>query len=289
MKILDVSKFQPNIDYVAVAKQVSGVILRCGFTGWGTANECNVDTTFEKHYAGFKAVGVPVGVYYYSAVDTVDGAKREAEFCKKLLAGKQFELPVYYDVENGERMNKLTKDQLTAQVIAFCDAMENAGYFVGVYSYTSFFASKLNYTNLAQRYTIWLADYRQNYDRNIPRDMHQYTSTASINGISGGVDMSNLFRTDLPTVIKNGGFNGYTKNQEQPKVVLYNVVVNPVSNGDKITFVALGDKLAIDNTVTDIGNGLYKITYSPMTKGDANAFLNLGQQLQVSVDVSEVK
>ena len=219
MKILDVSKYQPNIDYAQVAKQVDGVILRCGVTGWGTANQCSTDDCFEKHYAGFKAVGLPVGAYYYSAADTIAKAQEEAEYCKKILAGKRFELPIYYDVECRERMNKLSKEQLTAQVIAWCDKMEQAGYFVGVYSYTSFINEKLDIASLAQRYTIWLADYRQNYDRTIPRDMHQYTSTAQIAGIAGGVDMSNLFRTNLMETIQETGLNGFAKKADEKFII----------------------------------------------------------------------
>lgn len=287
MKILDVSKYQPNIDYAQVAKQVDGVILRCGVTGWGTANQCSTDDCFEKHYAGFKAVGLPVGAYYYSAADTIAKAQEEAEYCKKILAGKQFELPIYYDVECRERMNKLSKDQLTAQVIAWCDKMEQAGYFVGVYSYTSFINEKLNITALAQRYTIWLADYRQNYDRTIPRDMHQYTSTAQIAGIAGGVDMSNLFRTNLMETIQETGLNGFAK-KPTPNVQMYKVVFGGCSQGDKGTALVLGQKLGLDCSVTNTDNGLYLVTYSPMTQGDKLAVEQLGRQLAVPVQSSAV-
>ena len=287
MKILDVSKYQPNIDYAQVAKEVDGVILRCGVTGWGTANQCSTDDYFEKHYAGFKAVGLPVGAYYYSAADTIAKAQEEAEYCKKILAGKQFELPIYYDVECRERMNKLSKDQLTAQVIAWCDKMEQAGYFVGVYSYTSFINEKLNITALAQRYTIWLADYRQNYDRTIPRDMHQYTSTAQIAGIAGGVDMSNLFRTNLMETIQETGLNGFAQ-KPTPNVQMYKVVFGGCSQGDKGTALVLGQKLGLDCSVTNADNGLYLVTYSPMTAGDKLAVEQLGRQLAVPVQSSAV-
>ena len=287
MKILDVSKYQPNIDYAQVAKQVDGVILRCGVTGWGTANQCSTDDCFEKHYAGFKAVGLPVGAYYYSAADTIAKAQEEAEYCKKILAGKQFELPIYYDVECRERMNKLSKDQLTAQVIAWCDKMEQAGYFVGVYSYTSFINEKLNIAALAQRYTIWLADYRQNYDRTIPRDMHQYTSTAQIAGIAGGVDMSNLFRTNLMETIQEAGLNGFAE-KPAPNVQMYKVVFGGCSQGDKGTALVLGQKLGLDCSVTNADNGLYLVTYSPMTAGDKLAVEQLGRQLAVPVQSSAV-
>ena len=287
MKILDVSKYQPNIDYAQVAKQVDGVILRCGVTGWGTANQCSTDDYFEKHYAGFKAVGLPVGAYYYSAADTIAKAQEEAEYCKKILAGKQFELPIYYDVECRERMNKLSKDQLTAQVIAWCDKMEQAGYFVGVYSYTSFVNEKLDIAALAQRYTIWLADYRQNYDRTIPRDMHQYTSTAQIAGIAGGVDMSNLFRTNLMETIQETGLNGFAQ-KPTPNVQMYKVVFGGCSQGDKGTALVLGQKLGLDCSVTNADNGLYLVTYSPMTAGDKQAVEQLGKQLAVPVQSSAV-
>ena len=37
--------------------------------------------------------------------------------------------------------------------------MEDAGYFVGVYANTSWFTGKLDHAALAEKYTIWLADY----------------------------------------------------------------------------------------------------------------------------------
>lgn len=287
MKILDVSDWQLNIDYAQVAKQVDGVILRCGVTGWGTANQCSTDDCFEKHYAGFKAVGLPVGAYYYSAADTISKAQEEAEYCKKILAGKQFEFPIYYDIENPQRMDKLSKEQLTAQVIAWCDKMEQAGYFVGVYANTNYFLNRLDSITLVQRYTIWLADYRQNYDRTIPRDMHQYTSIAKIAGIAGGVDMNNLFRTNLMETIQEAGLNGFAK-KPTSNVQMYHVVFGGCSQGDKGTALVLGQKLGLDCSVTNADNGLYLVTYSPMTQGDKQAVEQLGKQLAVPVQSSAV-
>lgn len=104
MKIIDVSEYQPNIDYAKVkAAGIDGAVLRCGYTGWGSSHSLNTDDCFDKHYAGFKAAGVPVGAYYYSTADAVEFAGKEAEFVQSLLKGKRFALPVYYDVENNER------------------------------------------------------------------------------------------------------------------------------------------------------------------------------------------
>ncbi|MBQ7283294.1 MAG: glycoside hydrolase, partial [Oscillospiraceae bacterium] len=110
-KILDISKYQPNVDYVKVAAAVDGVILRIGLTYWGAQN-MGKDSCFEKHYAGFKAQGCPVGVYYYSAADSVAMAEKEAAYCLELMKGKQFELPIFYDVENSQRQSGLSKELL---------------------------------------------------------------------------------------------------------------------------------------------------------------------------------
>lgn len=215
-KILDVSEWQPSIDYAKVAKNVDGVILRCGVTLWGKQNTAK-DNCFEKHYTGFKAAGVPVGAYYYSAADSVTVAKREAEFCLSLLKGKQFELPIYYDVECEDRMGKVSRETLTEICIAFCEALENAGYFVGVYANTNYFRNKLNYSELVKRYTLWLADYRgEKADKTMKRDIWQYTSTGKVDGISGNVDLNECYR-DFAKEIKAAGLNGYTKAQTAPE------------------------------------------------------------------------
>ena len=215
-KILDVSKYQPTINYTEAAKHIEGAILRCGYTGWGDANECCPDECFEQHYVGFKAAGVPVGAYYYSAADTIAKAREEAEFCKQLLAGKQLELPVYYDLEEPHRMGALSRAQLTAQAEAWAEVMEAAGYFVGIYANTSWFRTKLDHARLVKKYTLWLADYRAQPDTQLQRDLHQYTSAGQVPGIAGGVDLSRVERPDLLTVVKASGLNGWTKQPDKP-------------------------------------------------------------------------
>lgn len=291
MKILDVSKYQPVIDYQEVAKQIDGVVLRCGITGWGDANECQADPYFEQHYKGFKDAGVPVGAYYYSAADNSSKVDEEVAICKKLMDGKAFELPIYYDIENPQRMEKLDKEVLTGQVIRWCDSMEDAGYFVGVYANTDYFTRKLDVERLSKLYTIWLADYRANYNQSIPRDMHQYTSTEKVNGISGGVDMSNLFREGITDDIISAGLNN-----TEPKsttVQLYTVVFGPCTAGDRDAAVAIGNSLAINPKSNNFGtanngNGLYLVSFDPVTIGDKDTIKQLGDRLSVKVSFDKV-
>lgn len=208
-KILDISKYQPNVDYAKTVKEIDGVILRIGLTYWGAQN-MGKDDCFEKHYAGFKSVGCPVGVYYYSAADSVATAEKEADYCLELMKGKKFELPVYYDVENNERQGGLSKALLTQIVETFCSKVEKAGYFVGFYASTSWLVNKLDTAVLGKKYTLWKADYRINYDKTVPCDMHQHTSSATVAGIGGRVDMSSCY-VDFASVIKKAGLNGFAK------------------------------------------------------------------------------
>ena len=212
LNVIDVSVYQPDIDYAAVkAAGIDGAVLRCGFTGWGSSHSLNRDTKFEAHYAGFTGAGVPVGAYYYSTADSVDFAKKEAGFVQSLLKGKKLALPVYYDIENNERQAVLSMSLLTQIAEAFCESMEEAGYFVGVYANTNWFTNKLNHAALSEKYTVWLADYRgANANKTLQRDMWQYTSTGKVNGINGNVDLNECYR-DFPSIIKAAGLNGYAK------------------------------------------------------------------------------
>lgn len=213
-KILDISTYQPNVDYAKTAKDVDGVILRIGLTYWGK-QVLGKDNCFEKHYAGFKTVKCPVGVYYYSCADTVAMAEKEADYCLELMKNKQFELPVYYDVENNQRQGGLSKQALTDIVNAFCSRVEKAGYFVGFYASTSWLTNKMDTASLSKKYTLWKADYRTDYDKTIKCSMHQYTSKGSVAGISGNVDISHCY-VDFPSIIKNAGLNGFGKVVETP-------------------------------------------------------------------------
>ena len=211
-KVLDVSSYQSNIDYAKVkASGIGGVILCCGRTYWGEIRVAG-DDTFEKHYQGFKAVGMPVGVYYYSAANTVTKAKEEADFVLNVLKGKQLELPVYFDVENNERQKPLSKQALTDVTKAFCEVIEKAGYYVGIYASSSWLKDELDMNQL-NNYDVWVAHYgvsKPSYNGNY--GMWQYTSSGTVDGINGNVDLSYCYK-DYPTIIKNAKLNGYKEEE----------------------------------------------------------------------------
>ena len=204
---IDVSKHQGSIDWSKV--ETDFAILRAGFGRYANQK----DPQFENNYAGAKVAGIPVGAYWYSYALSVEEARKEAEACLQVLKWKRFEYPVYFDIED-HTQGELSKAELTAICEAFCDTLEKAGYYAGVYASTYWLTHKLDYARLASKYTIWLADYRANYNKTLKRDMHQYTSNGHVVGISERVDMNTCTR-DFPGIIKKAWLNGYSKEAGQ--------------------------------------------------------------------------
>lgn len=208
-KIIDVSTWQGNIDWSKVkADGVQGAIIRAGFGKVASQK----DNKFEQNYKNAKAVGMPIGAYWYSYATSVADAKQEAEVCISILKGKQFEYPIYYDLED-RSMTGCGKSVLTQIATTFCETLENAGYFVGIYSNPNWLNNYLDY-NIVKKYTLWLAHWGVS-EPSYKCGLWQYSSSGSVSGISGRIDM-NWGYQDFPTEIKNGKLNGFGESTSTP-------------------------------------------------------------------------
>lgn len=209
-KVIDVSKHQGNIDFQAVKNAgVYAVIIRAGY-GRETSQK---DPMFDTNYAAAKAAGLHIGAYWYSYADSVADATKEATACLSCIQGKQFDFPVYYDLEESSTA-ALGKDTCTQIAQTFCNAIEDAGYWAGIYANTNWWQNYLDHATLWPRYTVWLADYRQAYNTTLGRDMHQYTSTGRVSGINGNVDLDRCTR-DFPAEI-GSLYSGTSATTPQP-------------------------------------------------------------------------
>ena len=210
MRIIDISKHNWNapIDFKKVkAAGIGGVIIRAGYGK--VINQ--KDPCFEKSYAGALAAGLHIGAYWYSYAVTPDEATAEAKVFLEAVKSKKFDLPLYFDIEE-EKQVKLGKAVCTAMAVNFCTHLEKAGYFAGVYSFDSFFASNLD-ISVQNKYTCWVARVENVKPSSCGKyDMHQYSWKGRVNGVYGDVDMNDCTR-DFPVVIKNAGLNGYVKAQ----------------------------------------------------------------------------
>lgn len=172
------------------------------------------DVQFENYYAQCKAYNIPVGCYFFGGDLTVESAVKSADYFISLMNGNQFELPVYYDVE--AKMTNLSKSDLVKIVKTFCERVEKAGFYVGIYANQSAFNTKLNDSSI-DCYTKWVARYAKEepvLSNNRKFDMWQYGGGTNlirsdkINGIT--VDQDFLYK-DFTSTIKKCGLNGFTK------------------------------------------------------------------------------
>ncbi|MEG0545978.1 MAG: glycoside hydrolase family 25 protein [Oscillospiraceae bacterium] len=206
LKGIDVSSWQKDINWQSVKNSgIEFAILRAGF-GWGKDQK---DRYFEQNYANAKAVGMPIGAYHYSYATNEQEAKLEAEAFLSWVAGKQFEYPVVLDIED-QSQAALGKAVISNIVRAFCETVENAGYYVSVYANKSWLDTKID-DDCKTRYDIWLAQWAEKPSFGGAYGIWQYSSDGSVEGINGRVDMNEGYK-DYPSIIKNNGFNGFSKN-----------------------------------------------------------------------------
>lgn len=204
MKGIDVSKHNGTINWASVkaSGKVNYAILRAGYGKVITQK----DPKFETYYSGAKSAGIPVGAYWYSYATTVEEAKQEANICLQAIKGKQFEYPIYFDLEEQSAF-KTGKKNCSAMVRAFCDVLEAAGYWVGLYISRSPLQTYIE-DDIKTRYALWVAEYASKLNYSGEVGMWQYSSKGSITGISGSVDLDECYY-DYPASIKEAGKNGF--------------------------------------------------------------------------------
>lgn len=195
--VIDVSSWQHTIDWQAVKNAgVEGAIIRLSY-GWGNG----FDAQALRNINECKRLGIPFGIYIYSyAYDANTGAAEGSDVVSLLRkAGVNpgdLSYPVYYDLEkwtwtgHTPPTNPSTYDSI---VNAWYGKLKSAGYNnLSVYSYTSYLDSELNSSNIHAK-TRWVAQYgaTMGYTAFPTNDRGwQYTSSGSVNGINGTVDLN---------------------------------------------------------------------------------------------------
>ena len=249
-KVIDVSKHNGTVNYEAIKNAgIYGVIIRVGYKHPG--NPAVKDPKFEINYTHAKEAGLMVGAFWYSYAENVINAKEDATACLDFIKGKQFELPIYYDVEENSMISSKSKIQeLNKMIPAFCSSVENEKYFVGIYSSNSWFTSYISSEN-AKRYTCWVARWGI-YKPTVEFDLWQYTAKATFpdnfqpNGDITPFDCSYLYR-DFPTIIKNNKLNGFANSLKYS--ITASTVVNNKNDVERI--VETCKSLGMD-TKTDV-------------------------------------
>lgn len=171
------------------------------------------DAVFEKNYKNAKAAGLNVGAYYVvgKTFKTTAAGKEHAKKFIEILKGKQYEFPVYLDIESNYFAAGNKKGNTDAAV-AFIKALQDAGYWAGIYASTvSGFQNVLDDSRL-QPYAHWVADYRGKcyYTGKVGAGIWQSGQRVDVPGISGEVDVNTCY-VDYTQKIKAKGLNGFKK------------------------------------------------------------------------------
>ena len=195
---IDVSTYQNTIDWATVSQNNHFAIIRAGY-GFG-----HIDNYYETNYQKAKANGVKVGAYWYSYATSASDAVQEANYCIQALKGKQFEWPIYYDIEDKSIFNAGVQNDIAK---AFCEILEANKFFCGVYSG----ASHLNHNfddYVKEKFTIWVAHWgveKPNYKG--AYGVWQY-KVGTEPGVSGDCDLDKGY-IDFEPIMKENGLNGF--------------------------------------------------------------------------------
>ena len=206
-RYIDVSRYQGEIDWAQVAAAgYKGAMLKTVSTNRKLSKRADglyIDPTFETNYAGARAAGLDVGVYYYTYATSKAMADAELALLRQAVCGKEFSLPICVDVEENKlkQLSTLDLSNLTAYAL---EQVERMGFYAQLYTYTGY-KYELDMARLSSRWDVWLADYTgKTPNVTFNYNAHQHTSKGTVPGISGNVDLS-VTTLNYPKIIRKKG------------------------------------------------------------------------------------
>ncbi len=192
-KGIDVSRYQGDINWKKVAADgIEYAFIRLGIRG-ASEGKLAMDAEYEDNIEGALKNDIEVGVYFFTQALTKEEAVEEAEFVLEHLEGYDVTYPVVLDVEEvttkDPRTEDMTKQERTDVCIAFCERIKAAGYTPMIYGNLKTFLLMVDMEQL-EEYEKWFAFYQTPLYFPYEFSIWQYTSTGSVDGIKGDVDMN---------------------------------------------------------------------------------------------------
>lgn len=151
---IDISAWQGDINLTPYKDQF--VIIRGGY-------DITVDTKAVRNMNECERLGIPYGVYWYSYALNVEQAKAEAKKCLNLIKGRDIKVGVWFDMEDADEYKSkhgfsFTRTNVSNICNAFCQEIEEAGYYAGIYASKSWFDSYIS----CPKYDKWVACWGSN-------------------------------------------------------------------------------------------------------------------------------
>lgn len=203
------------IDWSAISDSgIDYVILKAGSSLRENGTKGGAEITFEEDYLGAHEAGLDVGVYFYTYAKSVAEIRLDAYMLLSLLDGKKFEYPIYLDLEDDSLLD-IDKATLNEMCVEFFTILQRAGYYTGLYVNHEWLYNVIDSSTALSKFEIWYARYDGNnnvwdtekYGR--PLGMWQYTDSGVLDAFGDiPVDINISFK-DYPSLIVEGGYNGY--------------------------------------------------------------------------------
>ncbi|MEG4839664.1 GH25 family lysozyme [Microcoleus sp. B9-D4] len=185
---IDVSDYQPNVNWQAVARD--GITF--SFVK-STEGATFVAQTFARNWAAMKAAGIQRGAYhFFQPASSIQG---QIDLFLKTVKLEPGDLPPVLDVET---TGDLSVDQLCDRAAIWLEAVEKATLMRPIiYTYPAFW-DNLGTKRFAD-YPLWIAHYTNAEEPWVPGGWKtwtfwQYSDSGSVSGVSSNVD-TNIFES----------------------------------------------------------------------------------------------
>ena len=199
----DISEYQGTVDIKRIRDAGAKMIgLRGGY------GKNNIDQRFQPNAQACYNLNVPALIYWFSYALNDEMARNEADFAIAQASKYWKRCPIAYDLEydtvryaRTQGVN-IDKKVATNMAIRFLARVKEKGYIPVIYTNRDYLKNYFDMDTITKKIGkvyVWFAVYGIN---NLPQkeldltDLWQYTSSGSIPGVSGRVDM-NKFYTDF--------------------------------------------------------------------------------------------
>lgn len=195
---VDVSYANGNINWADVASEKDFAIIRAGY------GQNNIDSRADYNCTQANLYSFPIGLYWFSYAYTAAMAYDEGLYCGAFASQYNITLPLFFDYEydsiNYAASQGVTVDTALyhAMMEEFCRGVEDFSYTSGIYynpdlnrrfNIDAFFPS---HPNTKRWIAKWSSVEPASYD------VWQYSSSGTVAGIHGSVDLDRMTDTPQP-------------------------------------------------------------------------------------------
>ena len=226
---IDVSSWQRKIDFSAVKRSGIDVVYIKSSEG-----QSYIDPYFETNYQNAKANGLKVGFYHYVTARTIEQARTQANFFARVVSGKQADCRLAMDFENFGNLSVAEINEISK---VFLETLVNATQ-SEVVIYSNAYSARTIFSQTLTNYPLWVANYGVSKPGSNGKWETwvgwQYTSTGTINGISGYVDKNQF--TDGILLSSTDPIPDVPEAPDVPSTE--NTIVYTVKKGDTLSQIA---------------------------------------------------